>query len=259
MSAEPMDQKRFEAARRERARLASDVRQRSALRLHGLLRSSIRHGLFEFREHLHEEGLIEEYGTSRNAVRQALSLLVEEGLVSRGPRNGTVVVGQIATLSLDDRRGEAADELSSYRSQLVDDARVPTTPLIRNKLDITDDRVRMSEWIYFRQNVAYCVMTSYWVGEDNESSPLIVENMDAGFDKLFEKHYGQKLARVDYSVESVRCDEQTGRALRVPVGTSLLFKERVLIAEDGHPREYSHTHYVANQIALTISNTITHD
>jgi GntR family transcriptional regulator len=41
-----------------------------------------------------EEQLVEAFGASRHAVREALRLLTEDGLISRRPRAGSLVIGQ---------------------------------------------------------------------------------------------------------------------------------------------------------------------
>lgn len=41
-----------------------------------------------------EEQLVESFGASRHAVREALRLLTEDGLISRRPRAGSLVIGQ---------------------------------------------------------------------------------------------------------------------------------------------------------------------
>src|SRR4051812_43207872 len=41
-----------------------------------------------------EEQLVEAFGASRHAVREALRLLTEDGLISRRPRAGSLVIAQ---------------------------------------------------------------------------------------------------------------------------------------------------------------------
>ncbi|RYY68827.1 MAG: GntR family transcriptional regulator, partial [Comamonadaceae bacterium] len=41
-----------------------------------------------------EEQLVEAFDASRHAVREALRLLTEDGLISRRPRAGSLVIGQ---------------------------------------------------------------------------------------------------------------------------------------------------------------------
>ncbi|MDF2442294.1 MAG: GntR family transcriptional regulator, partial [Subtercola sp.] len=159
-------------------------RQTSALRLYGLLRSAIRHGHIAQLEHLVEDRLIIDYKMSRNAVRRALSLLAEDGLVSRGPRHGTVVVGSIASLVLDDPRGEDPEHVNSYTIVVVEQGEVPTNPLLAEKLATTSDTLHMVERICYRFGQPYCVHTTYWQVGGDAIRPSITDFPGRGFDKL---------------------------------------------------------------------------
>ena len=252
MSANASDPKRFEAARR--ARQTDTTRQTSALRLYGLLRSSIRQGHIPHLTHLVEDQLVIDYKMSRNAVRRALSLLAEDGLVSRGPRHGTVVVGAIASLALDDPRGEDPERVASYNIVTNEEGAVPVTALLAEKLQTDADTIHMCERICYRFGQPYSVHTTYWHTLGSTIRPSITDFPGRGFHELFADFYGVELGRVDYSVESVTCDETTARALDVELGTALIFLERVQIDVNGRPLEYSHTLYIASRIALTFSS-----
>ena len=259
MRAGPVDQQQEYMARmRQRARSAARVRQRSPLRLHGLLRSGIRLGLVPRREQLVEDQLVQAYATSRNAVREAMGLLAEEGLVTRSPRHGTVVVGGIAEMALEDispQRGTLPSPANGfqnpggYHNTMLEIARIPTTPLLREQLQTGEPGVWMAEWIAHRKGEPLAIFTNYWLGAGVQRE-LGTEASSDGLEASFLHTYGRALGRIDTSVESVMCDERTGRALRVEPGSPLLFRERLLVDVDGVPREYNHTFFPGSRVAL---------
>jgi GntR family transcriptional regulator len=255
----PVDQQQEYMARmRQRASSGARVRQRSPLRLHGLIRSGIRLGLLPCREQLVEDQLVQAYATSRNAVREAMSLLAEEGLVTRSPRHGTVVVGGIAEMALEDispQRGSLPAPATGFQNPddfqntMLEIARIPITPLLRARLQTSEQAVWVAEWITLRAGEPLAIFTNYWLGAGVQRE-LGTDALSEGLEATFLRTYGRPLGRIDTSVESVMCDERTGRVLRIEPGSPLLFRERLLMDVDGLPREYNHTFFAGNKVAL---------
>ena len=78
------------------------------------LRRDIAAGRYPVGERLPtEEQLVEAFETSRHAVREALALLTEEGLIVRRPRAGSVVVGQVPAAHFT-QRVASVQELINY-------------------------------------------------------------------------------------------------------------------------------------------------
>ncbi|OLT10401.1 hypothetical protein BJF78_28875 [Pseudonocardia sp. CNS-139] len=187
------------------------------------------------REQLVEEQLVQAYATSRNAVREAMSLLADEGLVTRSPRHGTVVVGGIAEMALDDispQRGSLPEPESGFRNPgdyqntMLECARIPVTPLLQLRLRTAQQAVWMAEWMTLRAGEPVAIFTNYWL--EGERRELGTESSSPGLEASFLRSYGRPLGRIDTSVESVMCDERTGRILGVDPGAPLLFRERLL-------------------------------
>ncbi|MCI2422614.1 GntR family transcriptional regulator [Saccharopolyspora sp. K220] len=248
-----IDEHEYMARVRERARSAGTVRQRSSLRLHGLIRSAIRLGLLPSRHQLSEGQLIDAYATSRNAVREAMSLLAEEGLVSRRPRRGTVIVGMIRELALEDmspRRGSLADfdNPDDFENIEVETTRIPITPLLQNRLRTNVSSVWLTEWITLRGGEPFCIYINYSLGDS--ARELGTDSSSDGLQAIFRRTYGCELRRIDTTVETLTCDERTGRALRVEPGSPLLFRERLMIDADGNPRECNHTFFPGAKVSL---------
>ncbi|MCI2415905.1 GntR family transcriptional regulator [Saccharopolyspora sp. K220] len=264
MSSGPIDEREYMAKARERARSAGVVRQRSSLRLHGLIRSGIRLGLLPHRGQLVEGQLVDDYATSRNAAREAMSLLAEEGLVTRRPGYGTVVVGMIRELALEDisaqrgsATGAAVDNPHEYQNIEIETARIPITPLLRNRLRTNESTVWVTEWMTLRDGEPFCIYINYSLG--NSARQLGTDAASDGLLAIFRRTYGRALGRIDTTVESLTCDARTGRALRVEAGSPLLFRERLMVDVDGNPRECNHTFFAGAKVSLRSVTTIDSD
>lgn len=240
----------FEEITRGRARENDSARQRSPLRLHAQIRSGIRLGVLETKDRLDEDQLIKTYSTSRNSVRTALALLAEEGVVSRGPRHGTVVARKIEDIRVDNGIAWSPEENSRHVLTPIGSTLIPTTPLIRRLLQTQSSTVQVNQWVDCRDGEPFLIYIKYVVG-DGAARPLSVMPPYQSFESLFEQAHGAPLARIDTSIQSVSSDERTARLLNVTPGSSLLLKERLLWDATGTPREFSHTYYIASRAAMT--------
>lgn len=245
MSVRRISRREYMAKARERS--AGTVRQRSPLRLHGLIRSGIRLGLLSSREQLVENHLVDVYSTSRNAVREAMSVLADEGLVARSPGRGTVVVGRIHELAMDDFSREQ-DSDHEYVSILIEQARVPVTPLLRQRLRTDGPSVWLAEWLTLRDGEPLCIGTRYSLG--CRMRELGTDASAPDLPVRFRSAYGRELGQIRTTVESLTCDERTGRVLGVEPGSPLLLRERLLLDSDGVPWEWNHTFFPGARVSL---------
>jgi len=80
------------------------------------LRRDIANGRYALGEKMPtEENLVETFQSSRHAVREALRLLTEDGMISRRPRAGSLVIGQTPTAHFT-QRVASVQELLRYPS-----------------------------------------------------------------------------------------------------------------------------------------------
>lgn len=251
----PLDPRQVAFDAQRRARLSAERSQQSALRLHALLRAAIREEMVDTGERLNEEALVSAYGMSRNAVRRALSQLAEDGLATRSPRQGTAVASGIASLSIDDARGDDPDNMEWIDLFPTTSARVKAPPIVQRMLRTDEEFVRVSELLCFRYGRPYALHTTYRSGALEQRPTTLADDPAAGVSGLFQRLHGVPLARVDCHMAAVTADEATARVLDITVGAPLVVLERVSRSSDGVTREYSHTHYVASQSALSFSMT----
>jgi GntR family transcriptional regulator len=247
----------------ERARQAAVERQTSPRRIHMLMRAGIRMGLVEPEQHLIEADMIHAFGASRNAVRDAMTLLANDGLVTRVRGAGTVVVGTISKISAFD--GQAADESGNdfaaistetaarYAIATTDERTVPSTGLLRSRLETTDTELRMTEHLISLDRVPFCVFTAYSLLAFPARSASVREG---GLKGSFFEAFGIELGRIDTSIEAIASDSKTSEMLRLPVGAPVLCRERLLFDRDMTPRETSFTYYAGRDVALQSSTMV---
>jgi GntR family transcriptional regulator len=237
------------------ARAAERQRQHSPRRVHMLLRAAIRAGDLREGGQLVESDLIRDYGSSRQAVRQAMALLAAEGLISRAPRAGTVVVRGISEIALTDAASADAAGVGPQRLTFVtsDDRAVPSTPFLRERLRTTEREVRMAEHLVHVDGAPLCVFTAY----SSLAFPARSAAADqGGLAATFREAYGARLRRVETTVQAVSSDERTRLVLGVPDGGPILCRERVLYDADLVPREVGFTYYVGSAVALRSSSDL---
>ena len=184
-----------------------------------------------------EAELAAEFGVSRNAVREALDLLRQEGLVERVQGTGTLVRGAKYDHSIDDLQGLA--ETLSGHGEVHNEVRisglVPAPAAVARRLALAAgepvvylERRRLSDGVPLSLDLTYVVRD---LGE-----PLLAEDL-AGSDVfvLLERLSGQPLGTAELAFEAVAADAHSAATLDVPTGAPLLMLERLSHLADGRP------------------------
>jgi GntR family transcriptional regulator len=243
MTASPEDQANVLAdARRlraDRARQVADVLRRQVLAggYGGVLPN--------------ETELGREFGASRNAVRDALAVLVAEGLVSRVQGVGTVVTGEQRYPHALSRLSGLAEELREHGT-IVNEVRaaglVTAPPLVAARLGQTEvvyvERLRRLNGTPLSLDLTYLVRD---VGEAVLAGDL------AGTDvfTLIERHAGQPLSGGTLTVEAVNADPHTAALLGIAPGAALLAAERLARLADGTPADYEYIRIRGDRLVLS--------
>lgn len=223
--------------------------RRSVLDVHSELRAALRSGLFEVGQQLVEDDLALQFGTSRNTIRTALAQLVEEGLICRNRRQGTVVMSAITDLTIDNGMGWGPEDEARHRAFSISEATIPTPPIVAERLGSPSPTIAVAHYLAYRDDRPFVVYIRY--SEPCERPRPLTSESPIGFDELFLASYGVPVGRIETSIHAVRADERAARMLGVEPGTLLLLKERVLFGTDGRAREFSHSYYVAAGVTLS--------
>jgi GntR family transcriptional regulator len=202
-----------------------------------VVRREVLHGLSHGARLPTETELASEFGVSRNAVREALDLLRQEGLVERVQGSGTLVRAAKFDHSIDDLLGLA--ETLTGHGEVHNEVRisglVPAPAAVARRLAIrAAEPVVYLERRRLADGVALSLDLTYVVGDLGER--LLDEDL-VGSDVfvLLERLSGQPLGTADLAFEAVAADAHSAATLDVPTGAPLLMLERLTHLADGRP------------------------
>ncbi|WP_380172777.1 GntR family transcriptional regulator [Kineococcus sp. DHX-1] len=250
------DQERRRAYQRSRQARTEDV-STSPRHVYELIRSMIRRGTMPHDTLLEETNLVSRLGASRNAVRRALQMLADDGVVVRQRRAGTNVAHDIVAV----RDGEigpraypgAADE-GRLRVVTLECRRITAPEPVRAALGQEVDSVVLLEQLGYVGGSPLYLRVGYCVTDLDESEFLrrIEANhvdyppVPVVFRSLFDVPYGSSSS----VVEAISCQERAAELLGVPVGSPVLLRELMTRTTDGTPREMSFTHFRGDRVAV---------
>ncbi|KAA9005542.1 GntR family transcriptional regulator [Histidinibacterium aquaticum] len=196
-----------------------------------------------------ESALCRYYGLSRMTVRQAITALVNEGLLGRHQGRGTFVMPSRMSIPprsqahfLDDGF-EATDDLTM---QIDETALEPPPRWIRERLGMgaierahkirlnlaADADVLASRTMYIPEHVA-------------PSLPAL--DLKTPVHRILEESYGLQPAMADETMRLIRADQLRADMLRTEPGKPLILVERVVFLAGGEPVEYARTYYQAER------------
>lgn len=220
-------------------------RHRYPRRVSDMVRALVRGGFYSTDDQLIEDTLMASLGASRSAVRGALRALADEGLVARSPRHGTVVRHRPVRLELRDTIAvHEAD--SALRIEITDQRTVPTTELLRERLGIVDDTLRMVENTFHDDVEPIGVRTAYFPHSVTFTEYAGPVDMTSVAQQLFGTHLG----RTESEVGSALCDDHTGRLLGIPAGSPVLVREQLVFDASDRPLELVFDHYRADRVTF---------
>ena len=197
-----------------------------------------------------ERVLSGQLGATRNAVRAALDLLRQEGLVERLPGVGTVVVGRKVPHDL--YRLMGLGEVLTEHGTVVNEVR--TAGSVRPPLGVAR-RLRLAEdssVVYIERlrrlnGLPLSLDLTYVAPEVGE--PLLHADLQRhDIFQLIEQTSGHRLGAAELTVEAVNADPHSAAVLGVPRGTALLMLERLSHLEDGSPVDLEYIRFRGDRL-----------
>jgi GntR family transcriptional regulator len=198
-----------------------------------------------------ESELASQFSVNRMTVRQALSSLVQEGLLIRKRGEGTFVTANeelIQGMSLKhiSLTNELLLPLMKSKTLTVKKTEVPPPPLVREKLElnpeepqvvrITRDRLVPEGFRVFTINYLP-VEIGRRIGEAQlMQTPLV---------KIMEEELKINFIEAFQTIEGSFADEETASHLGIQPGVPTLLMERIMYAEKGKPVELVNSIYAA--------------
>ena len=199
-----------------------------------------------------ERVLSRQLGATRNAVREALDLLRQEGLIERLPGVGTVVVGRKVPHDL--QRLMGLGEVLNEHGTVVNEVR--TVGAVRPPLGVAR-RLRLAEdnsVVYIERlrrlnGLPLSLDLTYIRPEVGE--PLLHADLERhDIFQLIEQTSGHRLGAAELTVEAVNADPHSAAVLGVPRGAALLMMERLSHFEDGSPVDLEYIRFRGDRLVL---------
>jgi GntR family transcriptional regulator len=230
-------------------------RAEAAVRIADLLRDRILGGYYRNRRFPSEPALILEFACSRNAVRDALSMLREEGMVERTQGAGTFAVSRKLVHQFDRVHSshDAAERsgIVPLRGRFIGSQTVVASPALIDKLALAAGAIcTRLEFLTLHGDRPVAVTRSYVPG-DSHGAPIGSVFSGDYYDRL--EQSGIEVGSAVQKVEAVLADAWTADHLAIEVGAPLMLFSRVLYGTDGQPVETGFVRFSGAEICLEVS------
>ncbi|MDZ7912609.1 MAG: GntR family transcriptional regulator [Rhodococcus sp. (in: high G+C Gram-positive bacteria)] len=235
----------------------------SPRRVYELIRSGIRRGTMPHDTVLSEQHLIETLGATRNAVRKALQMLADDGVVLRARRAGTSIAHDIVAVrdgEVGPRAWAGMPDEGRLTVETLECRRITAPAVIQEFIGADVESVILLEQIgrmngkplYLR--VGYCI-TDFDIDEFTER----IESNHSEFPPIAVAHhriFGTTYGGSSSVVEAISCQERAAELLDMQIGAPVLLRELITRDTDDRPSELSFTHFRADRVAI-IGSTVT--
>jgi GntR family transcriptional regulator len=248
---------------------ASQLSKRPVRRVYDILRSAIRSGAVGPNEPLVESRLTRAMHESRSTVREAMSMLVDDGLITRERRVGTRIAHEIVRIPVMDEvipieeeshhlpDGHERTVIYQLERRLVD----PPEP-VRMALQLAGgEQVLLLDQLILLDGEAVGVRTAYLAVDHIPDT--VLESVTGSthhplaYGPLFRTLFGVEVGRCDFTIESIGCGTRTSSLLGITEGSPILLVETLLRDSADVPRALNYAHLTGNRIALFTSGLAT--
>ena len=225
--------------RADRARQMADV-----------LRRQVMNGLLDEGVLPSEPALANDFGVSRNTVREALELLRREGLIERIPGVGTVAAQPKYLHGIDQLQGLAETLPGPVRNEVRVAGLVEAPAAVAHRLGLTPgEPVTHLERRRFADDVPLSLDLTYLPADVGQ--PLLDQDL-AGRDVfgLLAELPGRSLGTAEIVLEAVAADRHSAAILEVPAGAPLLMLERLTRLDGGRPVDLEFVRFRGDRITM---------
>lgn len=199
-----------------------------------------------------EHELAAEFSVSRNTVREALTVLKNEGLIDRGPKVGTHVAQRKYSHGLDALLGlkETFKHLGEVRNEVRAAMPVTAPPAVARRLGLQQgQRAVFVERLRYLGDLPLSLDLTYLapdIGTLILDHPLETNDIFA----LIEQVSGHRLGSASLALEAIPADAHSAAALQVPDGAALLMLERLTSLDDGRPVDLEYIRMRGDRITM---------
>jgi GntR family transcriptional regulator len=199
-----------------------------------------------------ENELAAEFFVSRNAIREALTVLKNEGLIDRGPKVGTHIAQRKYEHGLNALLGlkETFKGLGEVRNEVRAAMPVAAPPSVARRLQLEPgEQVVFIERLRYLGDLPLSLDLTYLspdIGTRILDHPLETNDLFA----LIEQVSGHRLGSASLALEAIPADAHSAATLQVPDGASLLMLERLTSLDDGRPVDLEYIRMRGDRITM---------
>jgi GntR family transcriptional regulator len=203
-----------------------------------------------------EHELAAEFAVSRNTIREALTVLKNEGLIDRGPRVGTHVAQRKYEHGLDALLGlkETFKHLGEVRNEVRAAMRVTAPPSVARRLGLEPgEQAVFVERLRYLGDLPLSLDLTYLapdIGARILEYPLENSLEKQDLFALIEQVSGQRLGSAALALEAIPADAHSAATLQVPDGSALLMLERLTSLDDGRPVDLEYIRMRGDRITM---------
>ena len=199
-----------------------------------------------------ENELAAEFFVSRNAIREALTVLKNEGLIDRGPKVGTHIAQRKYEHGLNALLGlkETFKDLGEVRNEVRAAMPVAAPPAVARRLQLEPgEQVVFIERLRYLGDLPLSLDLTYLspdIGTRILDHPLETNDLFA----LIEQVSGHRLGSASLALEAIPADAHSAATLQVPDGASSLMLERLTSLDDGRPVDLEYIRMRGDRITM---------
>lgn len=202
-----------------------------------------------------ERDLAEEFEVSRMTLRQAVSLLVDEGVLERRVGSGTFVAstrvqekmrGTTSFTEIIKSQGkEPSSQLISYRRTIPNDQEVEKLGILKTDNIIRMERVRYADKVPVVYEVAAI--------PEKFIKDFAKEEITKHFFQTLQAH-GYKIGKSHQTIYSRLAKDKIAQYLEIPKGHAILGLTQVSYLEDGTAFEFVKSQYAGDRFEFYLEN-----
>jgi GntR family transcriptional regulator len=228
-------------------------RSDDARRVRDLLRAALNCDVYPDGKLPDETRLMDEFGVSRSAVRDALTMLSDEGLVDRRKGLGTLVVHTKTVMQLAENHGVADPAPGSVwsgqmRIRILDWTEVRLPQIAAHRLRASaDERSLRIDYVAILDGSPLALATNYvrWPEAGALDPSMLQTDWYAMFDAV-----GLPIGETTFLWEAAVSDAEDSRLLDVPVGSPIMLGEQVIYAPNGWAYDFALTRGRGDRMAM---------
>ena len=226
------------------------------IRIHDAIKKEIDEGVWEIGQRLpSERDLADDYEVSRMTLRQAITLLVEEGILERRVGSGTYVASH--------RVQEKMRGTTSFTEIVRSQGKTPSSQVVSyqrkpaNETEIQQLQLKASDYVVRMERVRYADNVPLVFEVASIPEKLIREFKREDITEHFFQTLtdnGYEIGKSQQTIYAKNASERVANYLKVPKNHAVLALTQVSYFTDGRPFEYVHSQYVGDRFEFYLEN-----